>query len=595
MDSEHLARMIRRSCEEYVDLPALGFFTDEGWKTHSYREMGEWIDSVARSLIQLGVEVGDRVAIFSPNRAEWTVADLSVAAVGAVSVPIFATSTAAQAAHILSDADVATAFAAGPAERQLLVEATGDRPLRIVTFDEGASGEPWIGAMGDPGRDSVAATELDRRVAVGEADGIASLIYTSGTTGPPKGVMLTHANFAHQSRSVAAHFDVGPGDRSLCFLPLAHVYERTWTAHQLACGSCNYYLENPRDVITALGQVRPTVMVSVPRLYEKIHHAVLNRANNAPTLRRKLFTWGLGVGYKAAEHRRAGRSLGLGFALQHMVADRLILSKIRDVVGGDKKFFSAGGAPLAREIEEFFHAAGLLICQGYGLTESSPMATCNTPSCFRFGSVGKAVPECEVKIGKGDEILVRGPNIMLGYLNLSEETAAVLAGGWLHTGDQGRFDDDGFLFITGRIKDLIITSGGKNIAPQQIESAVGRDSMIEQVAVLGDRRRYITALVVPNFEALEDWAAEQDLGASSREELVKRPEVLALIAKRIEAQSVDLAHYERIKKFTLLPRELTIEGGELTPTLKVRRRVVDEHFGVLIEKMYSDKGDEVTA
>ncbi len=588
MGFEHLARMIRRSCEDYADMPALGFFEMEQWKTYSYHEMGERIDSVARSLIHIGIEVNDRVAIFSPNRAEWTIADFAIATAGAVSVPIFATSSAAQAAHILNDADVTTVFAGGLAEAQILLEAGGDRELRIITFDEGAAGEGWIGDMDDPGPDSDAGAELALRVAGGDAHELATLIYTSGTTGAPKGVMLTHANFAHQSRSVAAHFDVGPGDRSLSFLPLAHVYERSWTGHLMACGACNYYLENPRDVVAALSQVRPTVMVSVPRLYEKVHDAVLDRAGRASALRSKLFSWGLGVGYKVAERGRSGRSLGLGLALQHLLADRLILSKIRAVVGGDKKFFSAGGAPLAREIEEFFHAVGLLICQGYGLTESAPMATYNTPSCFRFGSVGKAVPECEVKIGEGNEVLVRGPNIMLGYLNRAEDTAAALVDGWLHTGDQGRFDDDGFLFITGRIKDLIITSGGKNIAPQLIESAVGRDPMIDQVAVIGDRRKYITALVVPNFEVLEGWAAISGINECPREELVKRPEVVALMAATIEAQSSELANYERIKKFTLLPRELTIDSGELTPTLKVRRKVVDEHFGELIEAMYSD-------
>ncbi|MCP4901893.1 MAG: long-chain fatty acid--CoA ligase [bacterium] len=592
MGTEHLAQMIRRSCEKHADLPALGYLTDTGWQTYSYRETGRWIDSVARSLIHIGVEVGDRVAIFSPNRPEWTVADLAIASAGAVSVPIFATSTAAQAAHILGDADVTTVFASRPEEHRLLIEAAGEGALRIVTFDEGVDGNLWIRAMGDPGKESAVQAELDQRVSSGDDDGLATLIYTSGTTGAPKGVMLTHANFAHQSRSVETHFDVGPGDRSLCFLPLAHVYERSWTAHLMASGACNYYLKNPREVIAALGQVKPTVMVSVPRLYEKVHDAVLDRASRAPALRRKLFSWGLNVGNRVAQHIRTGRSPGLGLTLQHKLADRLILSKIRAVVGGDKKFFSAGGAPLAREIEEFFHAVGLLICQGYGLTESSPMATCNTPSCFRFGSVGKAVPECEVKIGDGNEILVRGPNIMMGYLNRAEETAETLADGWLHTGDQGRFDDDGFLFITGRIKDLIITSGGKNIAPQQIESAVGRDPIIDQVAVIGDRRKFITALVVPNFEAVEAWANDHSFAASTREELVKIPEVLELVSERLEAQSIDLAHYERIKKFTLLSRELTIESGELTPTLKIRRQVVEDRFAELIEAMYTNDADE---
>jgi long-chain acyl-CoA synthetase len=585
---EHLAHVIRRSCERFTELPALGGFDGDEWTTISYGEMGALIDGVARSLIEMGVQARDRVAIFSPNRPEWTIADMAVAAIGAVSVPIFATSTAAQAAHILSDAEATAAFAAGQAERRILDEAAGDRALRVVTFDRLGNGAPSIRDMGDPGPGSAAADELDRRAAAVDAGGIATIIYTSGTTGLPKGVMLTHANFAHQSRSVEAHFDVGPGDRSLCFLPLAHVYERSWTAHLLASGACNYYLENPRDVIGALAQVKPTVMVSVPRLYEKIHEAVVDRAAQAPAVRRALFNWSLGVGYRAAERQQNGRPLGPVLGLQHALADRLVLSKIRDVVGGDKKFFSAGGAPLGKEIGEFFHAVGLLVCEGYGLTETSPMITCNTPAAYRFGSVGRPVPECEVRIGADDEIVVRGANVMVGYLNRPEETAEALTDGWFHTGDQGRFDDDGFLSITGRIKDLIITAGGKNIAPQQIESAVGRDGFIDQVVTIGDRRKYIVALVVPNFEALERWADERGLETGNREELVDHPEVRALFSERIAAQSEDLAQYERIQRFALLPGELTMEAGELTPTLKVRRAIVEERYSETIEKLYRE-------
>lgn len=578
--------MIRRSCENFSDLPALGSFNGDEWTTISYGEMGEFIDSVARSLVNMGVEARDHVAIFSPNRPEWTIADMAVAAVGAVSVPIFATSSVAQAAHILTDAEIGTAFAAGAAEHRVLLEAAGDRNLEVVTFDTIANGGPSIREMGDPGPDSDANEELERRVAAGDPSSVATVIYTSGTTGPPKGAMLTHANFAHQSRSVKAHFDVAPGDRSLCFLPLAHVYERSWTAHLLTTGACIYYLENPRDVVDALSQVRPTVMVSVPRLYEKVHDAVMDRAARASSVRRGLFSWGLNTGRRISSCQRNGQKPGALLTAQYRLADRLVLSKVRGVVGGDKKFFSAGGAPLAKEIEEFFHAVGLLVCQGYGLTETSPMVTCNTPASFRFGSVGKPVPECDVRIGEDDEILVRGPNVMVGYLNRPRESAEVLADGWFHTGDQGRFDEDGFLFITGRIKDLIITAGGKNIAPQQIESAVGRDPFIDQVVAVGDRRKYIAALVVPNFEALELWAGEHGVVAQTHEELIERPEVVELITQRIASQSNELAQYEKIKRFALLPRELTMETGELTPTLKIRRPVVEKRYKAVLEGLY---------
>jgi len=587
--SEHLAHMIRRSCERHSDLPALGGFDGSEWTTITYAEMGELVDGAARSLINMGVEARDRVAIFSPNRPEWTIADMALAAVGAVSVPIFATSSVAQAAHILADAEVAIAFCAGVAEERALAEAAGGRELEIVTFGPvWDAGNAWLRAMGDPGPDDPTQAELDRRRAAGDAGEVATIIYTSGTTGQPKGARLTHANFAHQSRSVAAHFDVGPGDRSLCFLPLAHVYERSWTAHLLASGACNYYLENPRDVGEALGRVRPNVMVSVPRLYEKIHEAVIDRAAQASTIRRALFNWSLEVGYRASERVREGRALGPALAIRHRLADRLVLSKVREVVGGDKKFFSAGGAPLGKEIGEFFHAVGLLVCEGYGLTETSPMVTCNTPAEYRFGSVGKPVPECEVRIAEHDEILVRGPNVMVGYHNRPVETAEALADGWFHTGDQGRFDEDGYLFITGRIKDLIVTAGGKNIAPQPIEAELKRSSLVDNAVIIGDRRPFLVVLLSPNDEGLEKWAAAEGIPWTSTEEVTRHPRFVEAFAEVVETTNAGLASYEQIKKHAVLPLMLSIDDGTLTPTLKVKRRVVEKQYTDLIEGLYED-------
>ena len=398
--------------------------------------------------------------------------------------------------------------------------------------------------------------------------------------------MLSHGNFFHQIDAVNAHFNVGPEDRSLCFLPLSHVYERTWSYIVFHQGAQNHYIANPRDVLQAFGEVKPTAMVSVPRLYEKIYAAVMDRLAKAPAHRRRLFGWALGVGRQWADARRASRKPGLGLTLQHRLADRLVLRKIRDIVGGDKNFFSAGGAPLAKEIEDFFLDVGLLICQGYGLTETSPMISYNTPRHFKFGTVGRPAPGCRVRIGPDDEIQVQGPNVMLGYYNNPEATQAAFDEGWFRTGDVGRIDDDGFLVITDRIKDLIITSGGKNIAPQRIETAVGKDHYIEQITAIGDRRKYVSALIVPAFEAVEELARERGLAFRSREELVRHPEIIRFFRERIDQQSDELAGFETIKAFTLLPREFSQGEGEVTPTQKIRRKVVEQRFAPEIDAMY---------
>ena len=311
------------------------------------------------------------------------------------------------------------------------------------------------------------------------------------------------------------------------------------------------------------------------------------RVESASALRKRLFKWALHVGTLHAQAAASGDRPGTWLRLRHLVADRVVLGKIRDVVGGPKNFFSAGGAPLSADIEEFFFAAGLLVCQGYGLTETSPMVTCNSPERFRFGTVGHPIPGCEIRIGDDGEVLVRGDNVMAGYFDNAEATARVLRNGWLHTGDIGEMDEDGFLRITDRIKDIIITSGGKNIAPQRIETAIGQDHFIEQIAAIGDRRKFVSALIVPAFDVLEQWAADQGVASVSRRELIARPDVIALYRKRIDAQSAELAGYESVKAFTLLDREFSQEDKEITPTQKIRRRVVEQSFADEIEAMYA--------
>jgi long-chain acyl-CoA synthetase len=593
MAREHLAFMLRDSVRAFGPKTAMRHKDGGAWRSTSYAELGEKVLAVAKALLESGVQEGDRIGIFARNRPEWAIVDLGILSVRAVSVPIYATNTASQAEFIAKDTGLKLVFVGDQDQyaKMRAYQARAPQPLQVVAFDGetqlsgGASlhFEDWLRA----GAVSTREAEVERRLDSAASDDTATIIYTSGTTGDPKGAVLTHANFFHQFRAVDERFDVSAGDRSVCFLPLSHVFERVWSYYVFRRGAENNYLADPKEILACLAEVRPTAMVSVPRLYEKISAAVLDRAGKGSAPRRALFRWAMAVG-KAYQLRRKDRGrVGPGLALRHLLADALVLSKIRDLVGGEKKFLSCGGAPLSQGVEEFFFAAGLLICQGYGLTETSPMLTCNAPGAFRFGSVGRPVLGCEIKIGERGEILARGGNVMKGYYGRPLETSEAFEDGWFKTGDVGVVDEDGFLHITDRIKDIVITSQGKNVAPQHIEAMFGGDPYVEQVAVLGDRRNYVSALVVPSFPALERHARERGIPFASREELVARPEIVAFYEGRVQRVNERLASYERIKRFTLMPREFTQDGGELTPTLKVRRRFVEQKYRAAIDAMYA--------
>lgn len=592
MRTNHLALVIRESARAFGEKTAMRHEVGGSWRSISYRELDERVRALAKGLLELGIRTGDKVGIFSPNRPEWAIADFAILSVGAVSVPIYATNTAKEAEYLTQDAELRLLFVGGQpqydkassfVERQEKLET-------IVAFDadvtmDGARSLHLDGLLAR-GRASGRDAELEARLAQVSSDDVATLIYTSGTTGVPKGAILTHANFFHQFAAVDDRFVVGPSDRSLCFLPLSHAYERAWSYYVFKRGAENHYIPDPKRVVEYLAKVKPTVMVSVPLLYEKIYSTVQGRLETASSTRRRLFAWAIETGKRYHTRRHAEQAIGPMLAFAHAVADRLVLSKIRDVLGGPKNFLSAGGAPLTKKVEEFFFAAGLLVCQGYGLTETAPMVSCNAPGAFKFGSVGRPVRDVEVRIGEGGEIQVRGPNVMAGYYRKPEETSRAFVDGWFRTGDVGEIDADGFLHVTERIKDLIITSGGENVAPQHIESVLEVDPFIEHVVAIGDHRKYLTAIVVPQFAALEAHARAQAIPFASRSELVKRPEVVDLYRTRLENLSTELAPYERLRDFTLLDHELTQEGGELTPTQKVKRKAIVTKYADLVEAMY---------
>jgi len=592
METNHLAVMIRQSARKHADKTAMRYKAGGSWHSISYGELDDRIRAAAKALLEMGIREGDRVGIFSPNCPEWAIVDFAILSIGAVSVAIYATDTAKEAEYIARDAELRLVFVGGEAQYDKVKTFIGSLEAldKVVVFDETAAVEGGeslrFADFMERGRRSGRDEELEAFLGRATPDDVATLIYTSGTTGLPKGAILTHANFFHQFTAVDERFAVGPSDRSLCFLPLSHAYERGWSYYVFRCGAENNYISDSKRVIEYLAEVRPTVMVSVPLLYEKIYANVHAQIDDASAPKKRLFEWAVRTGKRYNEKKLQKHRVEPLLALEHAVADRLVLHKVRDVLGGPKNFLSAGGAPLSQAVEEFFLAAGLMVCQGYGLTETAPMISCNAPGAFKFGTVGKPIKDVEVRVGDFGEILVRGPNVMKGYHNKPEETARAFVDGWFRTGDIGALDEDGYLRITDRIKDIIITAGGKNVAPQHIEGVLTLDPYIEHVVTLGDKRKYLTALIVPQFAALEEYARARGIPFSSRSELAQRPEIIDFYRARLEKLSVDLAPYEQIKDFTLLDHELTQDGDELTPTHKVKRKAMATKYASIIEKMY---------
>jgi long-chain acyl-CoA synthetase len=540
----------------------------------------------------LGLQRGDRVALVSESRPEWAIADLGILSAGAVTVPIYPTLSASQAEYILNDSGARIVFASTAEQAAKIAEVRARVPAveHVIVFDPGGNdaGALTLAELEQRGARAAAADpglfERHRAGAEAVAAGdLATIIYTSGTTGDPKGVMLTHANIVSNVVASREILEVGPDDVALSFLPLSHAFERMVVYLYLACGVTVVFAESLETIARDLVRTRPTIVTGVPRVYEKIHARVLENVAAAPALRRRLFHWALGVGLRCARARFAGRRPGVWDRIQHGLADRLVFSKIRARTGGRVRYFVSGSAALPPAIAEFFEAAGLRIVEGYGLTETSPVLTVNPPDAPRPGTVGKPIRGVEIRIAEDGEILARGPNIMVGYYRKPEATAEALEGGWFHTGDVGRIDPDGYLLITDRKKDLLVTSGGKKVAPQVLESRLRADALVAEAVLVGEGRKFPAVLIVPDFAAL----AKRLAGAEGpREELIRRPDVLKLYQEAVDAANRGLAQFEQVKRFALLPKEFTIEGGELTPTLKVKRRVVEERYREVVEGLY---------
>jgi long-chain acyl-CoA synthetase len=561
----------------------------------------DWFDRVrdlSLGLEALGVGRGDRVVIMAESRPEWLAADLAIQTRGAVTVPVYSTLTAAQARYIVQDAGARLAFVSTTEQLEKLQRVRHELPSleTIVTFDHAGSPSPAVlslDAVAQRGHGRLMGEwgigrEFRDRTREIRPEDLATIIYTSGTTGEPKGVMLSHANlisnlFAGHTVVPVTHEDV-----SLSFLPLSHAFERLVSYVYLAFGVTIVFAESIETVGRDLPLVRPTVMTAVPRVYEKFQARILEKGSALPQPRRTLFHWAAKVATARARAGAPARSVGGILRLESAIAERLVFSKIRENVGGRLRCLVSGSAPLPLAVAEFFAGIGLPITEGYGLTETSPIVSANPMGKPRLGTVGRPIPGVEVRIAGDGEVLVRGPNVMMGYYNKPDETALVIEDGWFHTGDVGALDADGFLTITDRKKDLLVTSGGKKIAPQPIEAVLRRSPLVAEAIVLGDRRRFASALIVPDFSALARRLAELGLPPAAPDVLVTRPDVIALYDEVIQALNLELSQFERIKKLRLLPREFTIESGELTPTLKVKRKAVEQNWAGVIEELYKE-------
>ena len=595
-----LNELFNSAVDRYRESEFLRFKTAGEWRSLTFGEVARRVRELALGLKALGIERGDRVAIWSENRPEWNLADLAVLAIGAVDVPIYATQTHSQVEYILADSAARAIFvSAAFAEDALEIKSRLPALEFVISLEEIAKPVVGVEELVDRGRaiygEQPGLYESMWRAATKED--LATILYTSGSTGEPKGVMLTHKNLTANVVNTARWLQMeGRRELALTYLPFTHIFERAVWYLYAYTGATIAYAEGIDTVAKNLTEIHPTAMTSVPRMFEKIYARIIERGLSTGFPRRQIFLWALDVGRRWAERKDRGEPIGLWLNLQHGIADALVFKKWREAVGGNVRIFISGGAPLAPEIAYLFRAAGLPILQGYGLTETSPSVSCNTEKRNRIGTVGPIIDGVSVRIDADGEILVKGDNVMKGYYNRPDENEdAFTSDGWFRTGDIGHLDADAFLVITDRKKDLIKTSGGKYIAPQRLESLIKSSRFVSQVVVVGNARKFASALIVPNIELLRGYAQMKGIEYKDQSALLTNPRIIDLINRQVDKYTMELARFEKVKKVALLEHEFTTESGELTPTLKPRRSVIEKKYSSVIDRLYREETPNVVA
>jgi long-chain acyl-CoA synthetase len=593
-----IAQLLATRVQQTPDREAYRYPVGDEWRSMTWRQAGERVKAIAAGLLSLGIAREERVGILSNTRVEWLLCDLGILSAGGATTTVYPSSTSEECAYILADSETKYVFAEDGKQLEKLVAHKAEMPkLKKVILIDGvpdAKAGAWAMTLADLEAAGAAHLAKDPRavddiVAAIKGEHLATLIYTSGTTGKPKGVRLLHECWAYTADAIDACRLWGPDDVQYLWLPMSHSFGKVLMAGHIASGSISAVDGRVPKVIENLATVKPTIMAAVPRIFEKAYNKISERAKKGSQLQQRIFSWALGVGREVSQTRQKGKEPGGLLALKFKIADRLVFSKIKQTFGGRVRYFISGSAPLSREIAEFFHACGILILEGYGLTETSAASFVNRPTKFAFGSVGMPMPGTEIKLAPEDsEILIKSPGVMQGYHNLPDQTTEALTSDhWLRTGDIGEIDGSGFLRITDRKKDLIKTSGGKYIAPQSIENKLKATCpYISNVLIHGDKRNFVTALVTLDEEATMKWAKDKGMNGKSYTEVVQLPEAKGLLSPYFDQVNKTLAKYETVKQFAILPKDLTVEAGELTPSLKVKRKVVEKNYHELLDKMY---------
>ncbi|MFY1047605.1 AMP-dependent synthetase/ligase [Chryseobacterium sp. GP-SGM7] len=583
--------IIKKNVEKHPLKSAIGFKKKDGvWKELSWQKFSEVILKTASALKDSGIEVNDKVAVYADNSAEWMIFDLAVLSIGAITVPIYSTNNSEQAEFILKDSGAKSVLVGSQAQYDSCLEILKkeNTDLKFIIISKKAV---WIKKEFNSFylEDFIVKSSPKFEFSEKNEDDTATIIYTSGTTGNPKGVVLPHGNFV---KLCDAHFEFFKfknfeDEVSLAFLPLTHVFERSWSLLCLYGGARVYFLEDPKDIVKALTEVKPSMMCVVPRFLQKVYAGVLEKTEVSSSFKKKIFNWALEVGNETAEFKRIDKAIPFGLKAKETVADLLVFSKIKEKLGGRLWFIPCGGASLSSEVTRFFESIDIHITVGYGLTETTATLTAFPPQNFEHGSCGKPLPGVEIRIGENDEIQAKGNGIMKGYYNRPEDTEKVFTeDGWFKTGDAGKFDEKGNLFITDRIKDLMKTSNGKYIAPQTIENLLTNNNFIQQIVLIAEGKQFVSALIVPNFEFLADYLKKKNIPFTNWEEIVQKKEIIDFYKEKINEIQKHLSDYERVKKFTLMPSEFEISNGEITPTLKIKRNIVLKKYADVIEKMY---------